>query len=84
VKRKTVLMFTFVFSLLFYQFYNQNIVEGFTVIEKDNTTTEKTIPVTFKKECGNKLINFISYLSPSETEKQTNKVCEIFLNKKDR
>jgi hypothetical protein len=85
VKRKTVFVFIFIVLLIFYQSYNQTIIKGLTVIERDdNVITKKITPIIFKKECGNTSITFISYLSPSKTEKQTKKICEIFLNKKDR
>lgn len=46
-----------------------------------SNSKDKTIPKPFTRDCGNEHIIFISYLSPDETEKTTNKICNIFKDK---
>jgi hypothetical protein len=73
--------------------YNKNIlvIEGYTKVKHklplitsiySSNSKDKTIPKPFSRDCGSEHIVFISYLSPDETEKQTTKICDIFIKNK--
>lgn len=60
---------------------------NFIIIERNITKSvhkfvprDKIVPLSFNKECGNKHIIFVSYLSSLETERQTEKFCNLFKN----
>lgn len=73
--------------------YNNDIliIEGYTKATHklpsitsiySSNSKDKTIPKPFSRDCGSEHIVFISYLSPDETEKQTTKICDIFIKNK--